>query len=343
MSLPITDPYPLFLDLQGDPLQGGLLYFGVVNQNPETAPTTVYWDSALTQPAAQPISTINGFPVRSGTPAQLFISGNYSLTVRDSTRALVYSALSSPFADAILGTSFTWLSPITGVDTLAANSLVVSAYQPGLTVRFLATANNTGPMTLNINGLGAVAMTKNGASALGVNDVFAGRVIQLTYDGTNFQVSSGAGSSSSGSGSSGGVNANGRLNSTGYQNDAFVDANFTIGQDAQAACTISIATPCVITQDNQFTAGQLVRFTTTGALPTGITANGGPYYVMAAGLSASAYQISLTEGGAAINTTGSQSGTHTCGALKHIMLVGPFRQATGTATTIPTGSRIVVL
>lgn len=95
MSFPITSPYPLFLDLQGDPLQNGSLYFGVVNQNPETAPTTVYWDSALTQPAAQPISTVNGFPVRSGTSSQLFIGVDYSITVRDSTGALVSSALSS--------------------------------------------------------------------------------------------------------------------------------------------------------------------------------------------------------------------------------------------------------
>lgn len=146
-----------------------------------------------------------------------------------------------------------------------------------------------------------------------------------------------------GGGSSGGMNANNRTNATGYENDAFVDANFTVGQSAQAACTISIASPCVVTQANTFTAGQTVRFTTTGALPTGITVNGGPYYVLSAGLSTSSFRISLTEGGAAINTSGTQSGTHTCGALKHMMAAGPYRQATDTSTIIPTGSRLVVL
>jgi hypothetical protein len=108
MSTRIINPYPLFLDLQGEPLQGGSLYFGVANQNPETSPITIYWDDALTQPAAQPISTINGFPARSGTPAQLFIDSDYSLTVRDSTGALVASALSSsalvvsPFMETVL-------------------------------------------------------------------------------------------------------------------------------------------------------------------------------------------------------------------------------------------------
>ena len=108
MSSQIINPYPLFLDLQGNPLQGGLLYFGVANQNPETSPITVYWDGALTQPAAQPISTINGFPARSGTPAQLFISSTYSVTVKDSTGALVSSTLTSanpaisPFMETVL-------------------------------------------------------------------------------------------------------------------------------------------------------------------------------------------------------------------------------------------------
>lgn len=45
----------------------------------------------------------------------------------------------------------------------------------------------------------------------------------------------------------------------------------------------------------------------TGALPTGLTA-GAIYWVIAAGFTANAFQVSLTPGGAAINTSGSQSG-----------------------------------
>lgn len=338
MSLPITNPYPLFLDLQGDPLQGGFLYFGVVSQNPETAPTTVYWDSALTQPAAQPVSTINGFPVCSGTPAQLFISGNYSMTVRDSTGSLVQSALSSPFVDAIMGTSFSWVEPITGVDTLVGTVPVVSSYANGLTVRFLATANNTGAVTINLNGLGAKSVVKNGTTALSASDIIAGRVIQLTYDGTNFQVSSGAGSSS-GSGSSGSTNSAGGVNAVGYENDTLIDAAFTIGQSAQLPCTISIATPAVITQTNTFTAGQQVRFTTTGALPTGLLSNT-VYYVIATGLTTSSFQVSLTSGGAAVNTSGTQSGIHTCGKCKNMDSIGPLTLTQ--PVTVPAGSRWVI-
>lgn len=75
--------------------------------------------------------------------------------------------------------------------------------------------------------------------------------------------------------------------------------------------TITIATPGVVTSTaHGLKAGSTISFTTTGALPTGITA-GTVYYVIATGLTADAFQFSATAGGAAINTTGSQSGVHT--------------------------------
>lgn len=79
--------------------------------------------------------------------------------------------------------------------------------------------------------------------------------------------------------------------------------------------TISVATPAVVTLTaHGLVAGQVVQFSTTGALPSGITA-GAYYYVLAAGLDSNDFEISLTNGGTAINTTGSQSGTHTVYAV----------------------------
>ena len=73
--------------------------------------------------------------------------------------------------------------------------------------------------------------------------------------------------------------------------------------------TVTIASPAVFSKTNQLAAGDKVVFSTTGALPTGLTA-GTTYYVISAGLSGSAFEVSATDGGAAINTSGSQSGTH---------------------------------
>jgi hypothetical protein len=95
MMLAIETPLAAFFDLDGSPLDAGRLYFGLPNDNPETAPITVYWDAAGTQPAAQPLRTSNGFIVRSGTPAQVYVSGDYSLTVKNRSGARVAYAPSS--------------------------------------------------------------------------------------------------------------------------------------------------------------------------------------------------------------------------------------------------------
>lgn len=68
--------------------------------------------------------------------------------------------------------------------------------------------------------------------------------------------------------------------------------------------TITIATPAVVTSTVAYTEGTVISFSTTGALPTGITA-GTSYYV---------YQVDgltfnlLDSAGSVVNTSGSQSG-----------------------------------
>jgi parallel beta-helix repeat protein len=74
--------------------------------------------------------------------------------------------------------------------------------------------------------------------------------------------------------------------------------------------TVSVASPGVITcVAHGLTVGRRVGFTTTGALPTGITAST-IYYVQSVP-TADTLTISATSVGAAINTSGTQSGIHT--------------------------------
>lgn len=76
-----------------------------------------------------------------------------------------------------------------------------------------------------------------------------------------------------------------------------------------ALVTITIASPAIVTQRvHGYVANQTIKFSTTGALPTGIVA-GTTYYVIATGLTANAYEFSTSLGGAAVNTTGSQGGS----------------------------------
>jgi microcystin-dependent protein len=78
---------------------------------------------------------------------------------------------------------------------------------------------------------------------------------------------------------------------------------------ATSTVTITIASPAVVT----WTAHGLsndwpVQFSTTGSLPTGLTA-GTTYYVVSA--TTNTFQVAATAGGAAITTSGSQSGAQT--------------------------------
>lgn len=79
---------------------------------------------------------------------------------------------------------------------------------------------------------------------------------------------------------------------------------------ATSTVTITLASPGVVTWTaHGLMNGQKVRLTTTGTLPTGLAINT-TYYVRY--VSANTFQLSATKGGAAINTSESQSGTHTC-------------------------------
>ena len=96
--IPVTSPFPQYFDTDGSPLDAGYIYYGEPNENPETSPIVVYWDAAGTVPAAQPIRTLNGYPVRNSTPAQLFASEGYSVTVKNRRGTLVLYGLANRFS-----------------------------------------------------------------------------------------------------------------------------------------------------------------------------------------------------------------------------------------------------
>jgi hypothetical protein len=85
-----------------------------------------------------------------------------------------------------------------------------------------------------------------------------------------------------------------------------------------AASSISNASPAVITYTNTFAAGDPFVFSASGTLPTGLTAST-TYYVIAASLSGSAFRVSATLGGAAINTSSAGSGTHSVTSIYSIL------------------------
>lgn len=91
--------------------------------------------------------------------------------------------------------------------------------------------------------------------------------------------------------------------------------------------TVTIAAPGVFSWTAHGMAdGTPVQFSTTGALPTGITA-GTTYYVVNA--AANTFSVAATSGGSAITTSGTQSGVHTATTVP----VGTTKYFYGLVTT----------
>lgn len=74
--------------------------------------------------------------------------------------------------------------------TLPAESVVVQ-YNAGQQYVFVAQATNTGPATVNVNGLGSIEVVKNGVTPLSAGDIIQGSPYTLFFDGARFQLSAG--------------------------------------------------------------------------------------------------------------------------------------------------------
>jgi len=125
------------------------------------------------------------------TPTGNLPMGGYNHTnVADATVRASYAS-----AGQVQDSAFTFLTSPSGTNTMtAAASLGMSAYVTGQRFFFVSPSTNTSACTLNINAIGAKAITKQGTTALVAGDIVSGAVIQVVYDGTEFQLVSPAGS-----------------------------------------------------------------------------------------------------------------------------------------------------
>lgn len=98
----------------------------------------------------------------------------------------------------------------------------------------------------------------------------------------------------------------------------------TVISGKSQTATITVASPGVVTMAaHGLREGAAIVFSTTGALPTGITA-GTTYYVRSTSLATNTFTISAAAGinGTAVNTSGTQSGTHTVATASTVSASG---------------------
>jgi hypothetical protein len=81
------------------------------------------------------------------------------------------------------------IGSISGTNTITGSlSPAITAYASGQMFWFVAAADNTGAVTLNVNSLGAKNVTKNGSTALTAGEIKSGQTVAVIYDGTRFQI-----------------------------------------------------------------------------------------------------------------------------------------------------------
>lgn len=79
-----------------------------------------------------------------------------------------------------------------GVDTGIANAYALnftanfSAYTDGIVIYWLPSHTNTGASTINVNGLGPVAVVNQDGSALAAGQIRANQIAEILYKGTGF-------------------------------------------------------------------------------------------------------------------------------------------------------------
>lgn len=88
----VENPYPIFTDTDGKPLENGYIYIGSPGLDAEFNQVSIYLDPELTTPVSQPTRTSGGYPVVNGAVFRFYADGDYSIKVKNKNSELVYSS-----------------------------------------------------------------------------------------------------------------------------------------------------------------------------------------------------------------------------------------------------------
>jgi hypothetical protein len=92
-------------------------------------------------------------------------------------------------ADQGRDSTFQWLTSVSDANNITAVvAPAMGAYVAGQAFRFQSVGTSVGPVTLNINGLGARDVTRDGTTPLEPGDIPTGTVVTVVYDGVRFQL-----------------------------------------------------------------------------------------------------------------------------------------------------------
>ena len=171
-----------FFDSNGTPLAGGLLYvYTAGTTTPATSWTTNSGASANTNPIV-----LNS---AGRTPFEIWLNSGvtYKFALYTATGVLIGTYDNIPAIDD--PTVFNNLITVTGTNALIGTSVPpYTSYVAGMTLSFLPVATNTDAVTIDLDGLGAKNLFVGSATPMVGGELVAGRIAQIEYDGTRFQL-----------------------------------------------------------------------------------------------------------------------------------------------------------
>lgn len=135
------------------------------------------------QDLAEGINTCLTRDGQNGASANLPMGGHRHANVGNAAARNDYAA-----AGQVQDGSLAWGGTASGSDTITFNlTPAITAYATGMVVGFAAAGANTGPVTININGVGAKTLYVNGAALAGA-EIATGDAVVAVYDGTRFNM-----------------------------------------------------------------------------------------------------------------------------------------------------------
>lgn len=224
-----------FFDNNGVPLTGGLIYTYLAGT---TTPTATWTTNSGAVQNANPI--VLDSAGRTSNEIWLNSSNLYKFVLKTSTGVTIGTydnvpAINDP-------TTFNNLITVTGVNALiGTSSPPATGYTAGMTLSFVVASNNTGAVTIDLDGLGVKNVFADSTTPLGNGAFKAGKIATIEYDGTQFQVV--GGTAKSGGATGGGDDA------VFYENGQTVTTSYTIttSKNAMSAGPIVIDSGVVVT------------------------------------------------------------------------------------------------
>lgn len=228
----------------------------------------------------------------SGTVQLHRVGGTVTITDFGSLKFLNDLLTGTTPLDSTTPLAYDGVADMTGND----NKLATVAYVKGIAI---AGAPDSTTTTKGIGKVSVAPVSPTSPIFVGDNDPRVPTSAQSTaLAGNNTSIAVGSG--------------NKYVTQTGLQNRAETSGTSSGGATTSlGTVTITIASPGILTLNNHgLLVGDTVTLATTGALPTGLSTST-TYFVISAGLTTNSFELSATAGGSAINTSGTQSGTHT--------------------------------